>query len=46
LFGKFGEQTILWEELYVDPPFNSLKNPKEYELLKKGSLVNWIEKFG
>lgn len=46
LFGKFGEQTILWEELYVDPPFNSLKKPTEYELLKKGSLVNWIEKFG
>lgn len=46
LFDKFGEKTILWEELYVDPPFNSLKKPREYEVLNKGSLVNWIEKFG
>ena len=46
LFDKFGEKTILWEELYVDPPFNSLKKPREYEVLNKGSLVKWIEKFG
>lgn len=46
LFGKFEEQTVLWEELYVDPPFNTLKKPREYDVLKKGSLVNWLEKFG
>lgn len=45
LFDKFGERGISWEELYVDPPFNTLKKPRDYDILKKGSLVKWLEKF-
>ena len=45
LFENFRQEGVVWEELYVDPPFNSLKNPREYDVLKKGSLVNWLEKF-
>tara|TARA_B110000902_G_scaffold247655_1_gene303944 strand:- start:1122 stop:2093 length:972 start_codon:yes stop_codon:yes gene_type:complete len=37
---------LRWEDQYVDPPFNTIMKPRGYEILKNGSFVSWLDKFG
>ena len=36
---------IEFDEKYEDPPFNKIKIKPSYKILKKGSLLKWIEMF-
>ena len=40
------KKDLRWEDQYVDPPFNTIMKPRGYEILKNGSFVSWLDKFG
>ena len=34
-----------YHEKFIDPPFNNIKIKSKIKILKKGSLLKWIQKF-
>jgi hypothetical protein len=36
---------LKFAEKYKDPPFNTVRVEPSYRMLKKGSLLKWIEMF-
>ena len=44
LFEKLNEK-IEFEEYFEDPPFNKTKKTSEFKILKKGSLLTWLQNY-